>query len=481
MPNRDDKLYRAWLEQPMTRRQLLDTARQLGIAGVSAGFLMNTIGTRALAASDSFNWQRHKGKTVRVLLNKHPYADALVANLENFKQLTGMNVEYDIFPEDVYFDKVTSTLTSGSSQYDVFMTGAYQTWQYGPAGWLADVNEFIDDPEQTADTFAWQDVLPNLRASTAWSGRVGDPLGGPGSKQWAMPLGFEFNSVSYNKRYFEQAGMSAPQDLPDMVDKAKKLQQMSDAAYGIGVRGSRSWATIHPGYLSGYANYGATDFVTDGQGKLRSAVNSKASKEFTKLWVEMIKQSGPADWTTYTWYEVANDLGSGQSAMIYDADIIGFFQNKGTQEAGNIGFHPFVANPERSEPTANVWIWSLAMSNFSSDKSAAWYFLQWATGSQTLLKGATEHQLVDPVRQSVSESGAFRERMTANHPGYLAQYQATAPNSKIYFTPQPLFFNVTTQWAAQLQKMYAGSINVDEGLDQLAESIDRQMRSAGLA
>ena len=23
------------------------------------------------------------------------------------------------------------------------MTGAYQTWQYGPAGWLVDLNEYI--------------------------------------------------------------------------------------------------------------------------------------------------------------------------------------------------------------------------------------------------------------------------------------------------------------------------------------------------
>src|SRR3546814_8424373 len=47
--------------------------------------------------------------------------------------------------------------------------------------------------------------------------------------------------------------------------------------YGIGVRGSRSWATIHPGYLSGLANYGGHDFdVVDG--KLRAAVNSDAAK-----------------------------------------------------------------------------------------------------------------------------------------------------------------------------------------------------------
>ena len=98
--------------------------------------------------------------------------------------------------------------------------------------------------------------------------------------------------------------------------------------YGIGVRGSRSWATIHPGYLSAFANYGAQDFaVADGKGK--AAMNSAAGKEMTALWVKMIQEAGPKDWATYTWYQVGTDLGAGASAIMYDADILGYFMNGG--------------------------------------------------------------------------------------------------------------------------------------------------------
>ena len=127
--------------------------------------------TRALAAD--FDWQAHKGKTLKLLLNKHPYADAMIANLDNFKQLTGMDVTYDIFPEDVYFDKVTAALSSGSTEYDAFMTGAYMTWTYGPAGWIADLNEYIKDPAKTNPNYDWDDVLPGLRASTRLERRAG--------------------------------------------------------------------------------------------------------------------------------------------------------------------------------------------------------------------------------------------------------------------------------------------------------------------
>lgn len=379
----------------------------------------------------------------------------------------------------MYFQKVTSALSSSSSQYDVFMTGAYQTWQYGPAGYLVDLNEYINDSAKTADTYNWSDVQPNLRHSDAWSGKVGEALGGPHSKQWALPWGFELYSVSYNKKYFSKAGLEPPKNLPDMIEVAQKIQKDIKGAYGISVRGSRSWATIHPGYLSGFANYGAQDFTFE-NGKLKPAMNSAAGKKFTKLWIEMVQKAGPKDWTEYTWYEVAQDLGSGQAAMIYDADIIGFFQQTDSKEAGHIGFEPFTPNPKMDHPTSNVWIWSLAMSNFSQKKDAAWYFLQWATGTKAELFGATKKELVDPTRQSVANDAAFKKRMSSNYPGYLNTYNKTVPDAKIRFTPQPMFFNVTTQWAAELQRMYANQISVDEGLDKLADSISQQLKNAGI-
>jgi multiple sugar transport system substrate-binding protein len=97
-------------------------AGRLGITAASANFLLNAAGTRALTAD--FDWKKYSGKKIHLLLNKHPYADAMIADLPNFKTLTGMEVTYDIFPEDVYFDKVTAALSSKSSQYDAFMTGA---------------------------------------------------------------------------------------------------------------------------------------------------------------------------------------------------------------------------------------------------------------------------------------------------------------------------------------------------------------------
>ena len=440
--------------------------------------MVNAAATRALAAD--FDWKGQSGKSIKVLLNKHPYADAMIADLDAFKALTGINVTYDIFPEDVYFDKVTAALSSRSTEYDAFMTGAYQTWQYGPAGWLVDLNEYIHDPAKTNPKYGWDDILPNLRASTSWSGKPGDALGGAGAKQWALPWGYEMYSLSYNKAMFDKMKLSPPKNMNELIETAAKVTKDGGGAYGVGVRGSRSWATIHPGFLSGYANYGAKDFTFEG-GKLRSAVNSPESKKFTEVFVKMVQDSGPKNWATYTWYQVGTDLGAGASGMIYDADILGYFMDGGdNKERGNLAYAPFTPNPDAKGPTSNVWIWSLAMSNFSRNKDAAWNFMQWASGTDHLLYGARKADVVNPVRASVWQDADVRARVSKSYPGYIEAYDATVGAAKIYFTPQPLFFNVTTDWAAALQRMVAKQVPVSEGLDQLADATNRQMRQAGI-
>jgi multiple sugar transport system substrate-binding protein len=478
MYEKERDLASAFARRQISRRELLQQASRLGLGVAAASFFVNEAMTRALAAD--FDWKKFNGTKLKLLLNKHPYVDALIADLDNFRSLTGMDATYDVFPEDVYFDKVTAALSAGASEYDAFMTGAYMTWTYGPAGWVVDLNEYIKDPAKTNPNYNWDDVLPGLRASTAWNGVPGGELGSADAKQWCIPWGYELNNVSYNRKIFEKVGVEPPKNLEDMLAVAGKITKDAGGPYGVGVRGSRSWATIHPGFLSGYSNYGQRDF-TVADGKLRAAMNTPESKAFHKLWVQLIQESGPKNWATYTWYQVGTDLGAGASGMIFDADILGYFMNGGdNKEKGNIGYAPFAANPAATAPTPNVWIWSLAMSNFSGQKDATWHFLQWASSVEHDLFGARKMDFVNPVRASVWADEEFRSRIDKSYPGYLHQHDVSAPGAKIYFTPQPLFFDLTTQWAETLQKMVAKELPVEEGLDQLAANIDKQLKDAGL-
>jgi multiple sugar transport system substrate-binding protein len=479
MYEKEKGLVDAFMRGTMSRRGLIKGLGSLGVSAATAGVLVNLAATRALAAD--FDWMKHKGTTVKLLLNKHPYTDAMIANLDNFKALTGMDVQYDVFPEDVYFDKVTAALSSGSSEYDAFMTGAYMTWTYGPAGWCEDLNAWIQDAEKTNPMYAWEDFLPGVIKSCAWNGVPGGALGSADAKQWCIPLAYEQNNLTYNKRIFDANGLKVPTNIDELLDTAKAAKAVMNGGYGIGVRGSRSWATIHPGFLSGYSNFDQKDLNVGADGKLTAAMNTDVSKEYHKKWVQMIQDSGAPDWSTHTWYQVGTDVGAGKSAMMFDADILGYFMNgAGNAEAGNLAFSAFAANPAAAGPTPNIWIWSLAMSSFSKQKDAAWYFMQWATGPEHDLFGAREMDLVNPARSSVWADGAFRDKLSKSYSGYVEMHDASAPGASIKFTPQPLFFDLTTEWAATLQKMVAKEVPVDEGLDMLAESTNKQLSEAGL-
>ena len=108
MHEKEKDLISAFLRGEVDRRGMLKGLGAMGVTAGAGGTLLNMMSSRAMAAD--FDWKKHSGKTVKLLLNKHPYADAMIANLQAFKDLTGMDVKYDVFPEDVYFDKVTAAL-----------------------------------------------------------------------------------------------------------------------------------------------------------------------------------------------------------------------------------------------------------------------------------------------------------------------------------------------------------------------------------
>ncbi|MDO0927707.1 extracellular solute-binding protein [Streptomyces sp. TG1A-8] len=419
-----------------------------------------------------FDWKREKGTTVRALLNKHPYTDALIADLKSFTDRTGIEVRYDVFPEDSYFDKLTVDLSSGRASYDVFMLGAYMVWQYGPPGWLEDLGPWMRNSSATAAEWDHADFFPNLLQAGRWSLRAGAPLGRGG--QYALPWGWETNVVAYNTEVFDRLGLRPAETFEELRELAGVIEEKApragfDGMYGIAVRGSRSWATIHPGFMTMYARNGLRDFTVDG-GRLVPAMNSPAAVAFTEDWARMVRRGGPPSWTSYTWYQCSSDLGAKKAGMLFDADTAAYFQAvKGASPAsGRIAFHPGPKGPDGSLAT-NMWIWSLGMNARSRRKGAGWLFLQWATGKEHLRRAALDGDHIDPVRTSVGRDGAYRDKMR-HLPGFLETFEAVAGQTKVQFTPQAQFFDATTSWAAALQEIYGGK-DARSVLDGLADDL----------
>jgi multiple sugar transport system substrate-binding protein len=428
-------------------------------------------GSEANEVTGGFNWKKYAGRTVRLLMNKHPYTDALKANLGEFQDQTGITLEIDAFPESNYFDKVTLDLRSQKGNYDAFMLGAYMVWQYGPPGYLENLRPWIENPSATHAEFEPDDFFPNLLTAGQWSFRNGDALGG--AEQWMLPWGFETNTVCYRKDVFDRLGLRPAESFDELIDLAATIKRKASSAgfgkmYGISVRGSKEWATIHPGFMTMYSRLGLKDFEVQGK-KLIPRMNTPEAVDFTSKWAGMVRDSGPAGWTGYTWYDASRDLGESRAAMLFDADIAAYFQNQDTLAAGKLAWHPGPKGPDGSLAT-NMWIWSLGMNSASNNKAATWWFLQWATSKEHLRYAATRQQHIDAVRQSVAASGAYQDRL-AQATGFVETFQAVIDDTKIQFTPQRNFFDATTSWAGALQQVYGGA-DPKSTLDKLASALE---------
>lgn len=423
--------------------------------------------------SSGFNWKAHEGTTLNVMFNQHTYANAVIEKLPEFESKTGIHVEYSVTPEENYFDKLTTALNSRSGNPDIFMTGAYQVWEYAPAGYMEPLEGYINDPNKTASDYNFADFYPSIVGTLRWDLIPGHKVG-EGS-QWALPMGYEINNLAYNKKVFDEKGLQPPKTTDELLALATQLQEFNGSgSYGIALRGTRNWATIHPGYMSLFATWGAQDFAIE-NGKLVCKLDSPEAIAMTDYWVKLIKAGGSPQWSTYTWYQAGADLGAGKAAMLFDATCNGYFQNPAgaSAEAGNLAWVDVPLPAGKTESYSNVWVWSLAMNSASKNKDAAWYFIQFFTSPDFMLWSGTDGNCVDAPRASVAESAKYKEVVGKAY-GYLEALEKGLPNATIQFTPQPYFFETTTEWAATLQDLVGGKYSsTEEAMRQLTEKLNR--------
>eukprot|EP01030_Chromulinospumella_sphaerica_P029950 gene29950-30437_t len=76
MFDKEKGLFDAFVAKKMSRREMIQGAGKLGLSAAAAGMLLTQAQTRAMAAD--FDWMKYKGSKLKLLLNKHPYADAMI-------------------------------------------------------------------------------------------------------------------------------------------------------------------------------------------------------------------------------------------------------------------------------------------------------------------------------------------------------------------------------------------------------------------
>lgn len=430
--------------------------------------------------NSGFKWTVAKGEKIKVLLNQHPYSEAIIKRLSDFEETTGIKVDYVIIPEENYANKVTTLLNNKSGDPDIFMTGSYYIWEYASKNLILNLNSFINNKDMMSENYDIDDFNKNVLNSLKWDLVPGNKMG-TGS-QWALPIGFEINAFAYNKKIFKERNLSPPKTMDELVELCKRLNGFNgEDTYALALRGGREWQNIVTSYITTYTNYGAKDFEIE-NGKLIAKVNSKEAVDMTSMWVELIKTGVSPAWISYKWYQAGADLGAEKAAMLFDADNNGYFQNiEGySKEAGNIAWTTAPVKKKGEKAKSNLWTWGLAINNYSKHQEASWLFLQYFTSKEFLLSASLNDSVMDPARESVLNNPLFLKKIS-NFDGYLETLKSTMDNSSVLFTPQPYFFEVTSEWVNILQDIVAGEYGTtQEGMDALKKKMDKIVEDINL-
>ncbi|WP_180897962.1 ABC transporter substrate-binding protein [Martelella soudanensis] len=348
----------------------------------ATSLIVAVMATGAIAAD--FDWKAHEGEKVTFLVNSNPIGNLLVEHKAEFEELTGIELVVDGYQEQQMRQRLMTVMNARSDEVDVFMTlPSREGMQFAAAGWYKDLSDYTRD-----------DVSPDYDFSGFGKALI-DAATFDG-KFTGVPLNLEGPLLYYRTDVFEKCDIAEPDSIQAMADAAAKLKDCAD----LTPYATRGLAPALPYTFSGFMRNMGGQYMVDG----KSALCSDDSKKAIQLYADLLKNYGPPGAVNYSFQQLTALYGGGRSAMSYESsNEFGTIMESGEREK-DTAIIPLPAGPGGSHPT--VIGWALAISGYSDNADAAWYFLQWASSPEMQAKLALKG--IAPPRPAVADSADYK-------------------------------------------------------------------------
>ncbi len=312
--------------------------------------------------------------TLRVVAVNHPFVEAIREMIPGFEKQTGIRVNLEMYGEDQLSQKLTTELTAGSSNIDVFATRPPQEGRVMHRNkWYADLAPYIKD---TPD-YDFDDFTDGSKATVTYDGFI-----------TAVPMVNECQVMYYRKDLLEANGLKVPATIDELYAAAEKITDKKAEIYGVALRGQRS--PLITQFSSFLYSYGG-DFSSAG----RATMNTPEAFAAIGMYGRLLKNCGPEGALNMSWPQASAIFAQGRAGFWLDASSL--YQNvldpaKSTV-ADKTGVAQFPAGPAGSK-MYNITAWALAMNNGSKQKDDAWKFIGYMTGKKgiTFIQGEKSNQ-----------------------------------------------------------------------------------------
>jgi multiple sugar transport system substrate-binding protein len=410
------------------------------------------------ASAQAFDWKKNDGQTLNLLLNNHPWSQAVREMSGEFTAKTGIKLRIEIFNEEQFRARLTTMMQAKSSDIDVFMSLKFREGAiYDKAGWYANLSPLLASAASTAPDFNFNDFGEGLRKAET----VGGKLVG-------LPINLEGPLFYWRKDLFAKCNVAEPmflEEIPVAAAKLKACPALDGASVWAarGIRGAISYA------VSGFIYNSGGDFATpDGKPGLCQPNSIKGAEMYANL----LKDYGPPGAANHTFTQVIEMLGQGRLAMTHESsnEFANIMKFPGRDK--DIGIKVLPKGKESGVSKPIVFGWGLSVSNFSTKKDAAWYFLQWATSSEMqtrLVKNG-----VAPPRSSVfngPEFKAWTSELPIRQSWADALVEISKTGTAVSYPPTERVIEARETVGGGVQRIFLGQATAREAMCQVDEAL----------
>jgi sorbitol/mannitol transport system substrate-binding protein len=317
------------------------------------------------------------------------------------KQNPGITVKFATYTEGDLRAAIEKDVSTHSNAFNVIMIGPYEAPLFAKNGWLDNLSsQFIaSDPSYDAS-----DILPSISKALSSNGSL-----------YAVPFYGESSMLYYRKDLFKAAGLTMPTHptWAQVASYAATLNQPGKVA-GICLRGLAGWGDNMASLDTVINTFGGEWFNMNWQPQL----TSPAVEAATNFYVNLVRKDGEPGASSDSFNQLLTLYGQGKCAMWYDATVAATsIATTYPSIAANTGYA--FAPVDKTSSSGWLWTWSLGIPQGTSNQSAAWKFVSWATSKSydSLVASKYGWAAVPP---------GTRTSLYAN-PSYLAAAKAFAP------------------------------------------------------
>lgn len=398
--------------------------------------------------------EQYDGSRIVVSMASHPSTEAFQAMAEEFTDLTGIQVEWDVV-EQTYLKNKQLLDFQGAHSYDVFMVDSFWNAEYGAKNVVQALDNYMNDPQKTPEWYDKADLIPAYCNLGQYKGEtIGIPIAG------------ETRFLAYRTDLFEKYGKEPPKTMDEFLELARFFNGKEDGLYGVALRAQRG---IH--FASGWLTtmYAFCDGMMD-QKTLEPKINDPGVVESLQWYLDML-ECAPPDVSTYTHEEALGAFMSGKTAMWLDATAIASAITD-PQKSKVYDKVAFAAPPDGpAGESAALADWNISIPNGAKNPDAAWAFMMYMTSREKSLEYVKNGGAA--TRYSVYEN----EELIKENPSYPAQLAALEKANGLvkrglqWTPPHEQINQMLDIMGSYASRAQAGEMTAQEACDKAQEDV----------